>query len=130
MNQTQEIANIGLGQRRFRLIAGAVAGVAAVALAAALIALRVNPLWRLAVYFPLVITTAGYFESRSKTCVALAMAGQCSLEDHMRVSRALRGDKIQDPALAARLRRRANGLLLKIHGTAILLAVLAWLLPL
>jgi hypothetical protein len=123
------LVNIGLGQRRLRLIAGVAAGLAALALAVYLLAVGAPRAWRLTVYLPLFVAIGALLEVRAKTCVALAIGGQCSLSPRLNVFEALRGQKIADPALAAALRRRALVLALQIQAITLALTALLFVLP-
>jgi hypothetical protein len=129
MNQPTRFSNIGLGQRRLRLISGLVASAAAVGLAAGLLWFDAPRVYRLLVILPLWVAAGALLEVRAKTCVALALSNQCSLSPRLNVLEALRGQKIADPALAAALRRRGLGLALQILLVSLALTAVVYLLP-
>jgi hypothetical protein len=129
MKNPTPFSNIGLGQRRLRLIAGLVASAAALLLAAGLVVYDVPRLWRLVLFLPLWVAVGALVEVRAKTCVALALSEQCSLSPRLNVFEALRGDKISDPALAAALRKRGIALSIQIQVIVLALTLLFLLLP-
>jgi hypothetical protein len=127
MNQ---LANIGDAQRKLRYWSAAAAALFSLAFAIVLITLHLDHLWRLLIYFPLIVAAGGYLEARTSTCVALGMNQQCSMEKEFNVLRTLIGDKIHDPELAAALRRKAFGVMMQMQALAIGLTLLFFLLPL
>lgn len=129
MTDDENLANIGRGQQRVRWIAAVAGSAAAVLALIGLVAFDVNRFWRLLLYVPWVIATGGYFEAKARTCVAQANNGTCSMEDGFYAARTVRGDKITDPVMAARLRKRAQKISIQIQATAIGLTLLALLLP-
>jgi hypothetical protein len=129
MSDGEDLANIGRGQQNIRWIAAVVGSVMTVGVLVGLMAFDVNRLWRLVLYLPMVIAAGGYFEAKARTCVAQANNGTCSMEDGFYAMRTARGDKITDPVVAARLRKRAQKISLQIQVTAIGVTLLALLLP-
>jgi hypothetical protein len=129
MSDGDDLVNIGRGQQNLRWTAAVIGSVVTVGVLVGLTVFEVNRLWRLALYLPLVIAAGGYFEAKARTCVAQANNGTCSMEDGFYAMRTIRGDKITDPVLAARLRKRAQKISLQIQAAAIGLTLLAVLLP-
>jgi hypothetical protein len=122
-------SNIGIGQRRLRLIAGVVAVIVSLLLMAALLAIGAPRLWRLLVYLPLGVAVGALLEVRTKTCVVLGLNSQCSLNPRLNVFEAVRGQRIADPALAAALRRRAVVLALQIQVIILVITAAFFVLP-
>lgn len=123
------LANIGRGQRQLRLYS-AIAIVALTLLYAVLVVvLKLDPLLRLLVFFPLVSAAGGYLEARTSTCVTLALSNQCSMEENFSIRRVVQGDTVQDPALAAALRRRAMGLVARMFVFALIGTAVFYFLP-
>ncbi len=121
--------NIGLGQRRLRLYVGVFAVWIAIGLALFLLGAGAPRVWRLLLYLPLFVGVGALVEVRAKTCVALGLSGQCSLNPRLNLFEALRGQKVADPALAAALRRRAWQLALQIQVITIALTAFVFVLP-
>ena len=128
MNPTKT-TNIGLGQRRLRLLVGVLFVWLSIGLALFLLGAGAPRVWRLLVYLPLAVGVGALVEVRAKTCVALGLAGQCSLSPRLNLLEALRGQKVADPALAAALRRRAIKLALQIQVIVLALTALLFVLP-
>jgi hypothetical protein len=63
----QQIANIGAGERRKRLVVGIAAFVAGVLLAIGLSAVAAPLIWRLPLIFIFYAGALGFFQSRDKT---------------------------------------------------------------
>lgn len=94
------VENIGKGERRKRLVFGAVFFLVAVGLATGLIVAKADPLWRLTVAVPLFLGGLGFFQARAATCVMHAARGTCNLDQ---------GDApVTDATLQARLTRKAK----------------------
>ena len=60
-------ANIGPREQRRRLMFGLAAFVVGIVLAALLILIGVNPLWRVFLFLPFAAAGVGYFQARDKT---------------------------------------------------------------
>jgi len=63
----EQIANIGAGERRKRLIFGIAALVAGIVISGLLVFVRAPLLWRLPLIFIFYVGSLGYFQSRDKT---------------------------------------------------------------
>jgi hypothetical protein len=61
------VANIGPQQRRQRMAFGVISLALGVVLAALLVALHTNPLWRLSLFLPFVSGAEGIFQALEKT---------------------------------------------------------------
>ena len=61
------VVNMGPRERRQRLTFGLFSFGVGIALAAAMIAFHLHPLWRLALFFPFAGGASGYFQSADKT---------------------------------------------------------------
>lgn len=66
-SQTARIANIGVAERRKRLVFGITALGAGVVIAALLIYIRASLVWRLPLFFLFFAAALGVFQSRDKT---------------------------------------------------------------
>ena len=112
-----------------RLLVGVLFVWLSIGLALFLLGAGAPRVWRLLVYLPLAVGVGALVEVRAKTCVALGLAGQCSLSPRLNLLEALRGQKVADPALAAALRRRAIKLALQIQVIVLALTALLFVLP-
>ena len=63
----EQIANIGAGERRKRLIFGIAALVAGIVISGLLVFVRATLLWRLPLICIFYVDSLGYFQSRDKT---------------------------------------------------------------
>ena len=114
-------ANIGPVGRRRRLLVGA-AVLVLTAAAAVLLAVTGTERWiRLLLLLPFLLGALGVFQARESTCVVLARRGTRDLDGGE--------ESLEDPDLAAALRRRAARVWAFAAGAAALLTVAALVLP-
>lgn len=107
---TKEAANIGPRERRKRRLLGIVSLTVAVGVAFVLVSFGA-PRWsRLVVFFPLWMAGLGLLQAREKTCIALAARGVCNMDAGE--------ERIEDSALAARLREKAAA----VHKRSLMVA--------
>jgi hypothetical protein len=115
------IANISPGERLKRLIGGVVPFVIALAILAWLILADVDRLWRLPLFILFMGAGSGFFQWRDKTCVGLASHSSRNLNDKL--------ERIEDEAELAQVRRQARKVNLEALLAAIVLTVIALVLP-
>jgi hypothetical protein len=97
--------NLGPGGRRMRGVMGFVLLAVGVGGAAALVLLGVDRGVRLALFVPFFGAALGLLQARDHTCVMLAARKQCELAGGLAT--------VDDPWLAAQLRRQAGEVLLE-----------------
>ena len=115
------IPNISTQERYKRLIFGAVTFVIALIVLGVLMSIGASPWWRI-ILLPLFMgATTGYFQWSDKTCVALAGRGTYNLND--------KEEKMDNPAVLARVRQQASRVRLKALLAAIPLTLIALVLP-
>jgi hypothetical protein len=111
------VANIGMRERRKRLIWGIVASGVGVVIAALLIMIRAPLVWRLPLLLLFYVGALGIFQARDKTCVKLAARGQRDMDDGPQ--------QISVAAELQRVQRQARVVYVKSAITAAILTALA-----
>lgn len=116
-----EAINIGPRERRKRRLLGVVALTVGVGAAFVLVIFEA-PRWsRALVFFPVWMAGLGLLQAREKTCIALAARGVCNLDAGE--------ERIEDAALAARLRDKATRVHRRALVTAAAITILALVFP-
>jgi hypothetical protein len=73
------VANIGVAERRQRLLIGVIGAVVCAAVSVLFALEGVGRAWRLSLFLPWWISALGVLQARAQTCVALAARGQRQL---------------------------------------------------
>ena len=116
------IANISSLERTKRLKFGIQTFIFTLVILGVMIALDLNPLWRLLLLFLFWASATGYFQARDKTWVSLASRGSRKFGDNE--------EKIEDQAELIQVRRQARRVILKAFVAALCLTLLVYLIPL
>jgi hypothetical protein len=77
------IPNIGVRQRRRRLIVGLAMAAVSIAAASWLLTSGAPRSWRIVVFVPVLVAALGFLQARANTCVALAARGLRDMDDGM-----------------------------------------------
>ena len=115
--------NIGGAEVRRRKISGIIGGVLTIVFYAFAYSLHAQRDIRALVFFPLVLTTIGWYQSRRRFCLAFGFSGVFNFGNLGEVSR------IQEPAQRAADRRQALKLLAKATLMAAVFALILTLVP-
>lgn len=65
--QKANLANIGPGERRRRLIMGIVMLAFSIVVLGAMVLNQIHPLWRIALFLPLWLSMLGFFQAQEQT---------------------------------------------------------------
>lgn len=114
-------ANIGPGGRRRRFVMGIAMLAASLILALIFIFTGVARLWRLLLFFPVLLGMLGLIQAREKTCALLAEFGLRDMDSGEK--------KIDDVAVRSQLKSRGRGILVKSALSAALLTAVSLLFP-
>ena len=116
--------NIGPAEIRARRLSGHIGLAATAGMLGALLLLRADPIWRLALLLPAAVGTAGYLQAAMRFCANYGWRGVFNLGDSLRDT-----TDVTDAAAAAADRRTALGIALRSAAVGLMVAVGAMLLP-
>ena len=115
--------NIGGPEVRRRKISGIVGGVVSIAFYLAAFSMHASKGVRALVFFPLVMATIGWYQSRRQFCLAYGMSGVFNFGNLGQVSR------VQDPAQRSADRMQALKMLAQSTAVAATLALVLTFFP-
>lgn len=116
--------NIGPAEIRARRLSGHLGLVATVGLLGALLLIRADPVWRLALFVPATLAAAGYLQAAMRFCANYGWRGVFNLGGALRDT-----TDVTDAAAAAADRRTAVRIALGSAAIGLVVAVGALLLP-
>ena len=116
--------NIGPAEIRARRRSGHVGVAVTAGLLAAMLILRVDPMWRLLLFAPAAVAVSGYLQAAMRFCANYGWRGVFNFGDRIRDTTG-----VADPAAAAADRRVALRIALMSGTVGLLVAVGALLLP-
>jgi hypothetical protein len=115
------IANISQRERRKRLVNGLIALVAATLLLIVSFRLGISRWWRFVLFVPFWVSASGFFQWREQTCVRLAAQAMRQLGD--------KAEPIEEPGELAQVRQQARQVRAKTTVIAVILTLLALIVP-
>lgn len=115
--------NIGGAEIRRRKISGAIGGALSFIFCAAALSLHAPQGIRALIFFPLVFTTIGWYQSRRKFCLAFGLMGVFNFGNLGEVSR------VQDPAQRSADRAQALKMLVQASAVAAVFTLVFTLVP-
>ncbi len=121
MNADVCYANIGPRGIRLRQIGGVIAGLVAIGLVIAMIALHQPRTYRILAFAPFWLSALGFLQAREKTCVGLASRGMRDLDGG--------AERVEDGAEQAALAAQAGRVRLLAMAAAAALTAATFLIP-
>lgn len=115
--------NIGSAETRRRKISGIIGGVLSLTFYAAALSFHASKGIRALIFFPLVLATIGWYQSRRKFCLAFGLMGVFNFGNLGEVSR------VQDPAQRSADRAQALKMLAQACAVAAVFALVFTLIP-
>ena|SRR5579862_1598377 len=100
------VCNIGTEERTRRRIFGWTGLITSMVLLAVLFTLKVNPWWRLFIFFPAALSAIGFLQARARFCLAYGLAGIFNFEMPGK------GHRVKDDAALSLDKKKANQILL------------------